>query len=428
VHGGPVWNRIPPIANLVIGLHFRWGLSYLSPKVPEIQEICERASAAIAPLKPADKSVDYFYGKRTWAGQKLPPYYLVYFLLVDLLRFRHGGHQEKVDWSIPVEIDGGVAIVEHRKLGLGVFVPEAPKPDYSLGPASPESEAMAQRIVRLIEKGVKVSTPYFNHLASVAVDHSQLNVVNNGVWLYERFEFLRNEFRKKLRDAAERKTEKNTVENRRPDGSLHFTETTYPAFQLRQEAEWIGIAAVEAFFGWTEHVLIHIAILEGKIKMGDAVDKLARAEWADKVKMALDIGDPSIKGHYDKLLFVRTQIRNYMAHGAFGKGGEAFHFHSKAGAIPVRLTEKTGKGRFSLLIEKPFDEGEALQTADAFIAALWSGSRAPARLYLQDSYLPVVLTYAADGTYQTAMTSEETMAHFIEGLQNLFAQSADMDW
>lgn len=394
----------------------------------EIQEIRERASTAIDPLKAADDSVRYFYGRRTRAGQRLPPYYLVYFLLAELLGFRHGGHEEKVDWSIPVEIDGRVAMIEHRKLGLGVFVPHGPIPDFSPGPASPEDEDMAERIVTLIQKGVKVATPFFNHLASIAVSRSQLNVVNKCGWLYERYEYFRNEFRKKLREAAERKDEKHTVEHKRPDGTTIFAETSYPAFQIRQEAEWIGIAAIEAFFSWTEHVLIHIAIFQGKITTGDSVDTLARAEWADKVKTALDISDPSIKELYDKLLMVRVQIRNHMAHGAFGKGGEAFEFHSIAGAVPVRLTDKVGRGRFSLFIYQLFNEGEALETADAFINALWTGTRAPAKLYLQDSSLPVILTYAADGTYQRAMSSEGAMIQFIEGLEHSFDQAANMDW
>jgi hypothetical protein len=394
----------------------------------EIQEIRERVTVAISPLAPADKSFGYFYGKRTWAGQKLSHYYLVYFLLADLLGFRHSGHQEKVDWSIPVEIEGSVGMIEHRKLGLGLFVPHGPNPDFSPGPASPKDEELAERIVRLIHKGVKEATPFFNHVASVAASRSQLNVVNKSRWLYERYEYLRNEFRTKLQETERRKDEEHTVEHKGLDGAILFTETTYPFFQLRQEAEWIGISAIDAFFSWTEHVLIHIAILEGKVTTGDAVDKLAGAEWADKLRMAVDISDSSMKKLYDKLLSIRGQIRNYMAHGAFGKGGEAFEFHSGTGAVPIRLTEKVGKGRFSLLIEKSFDEGEALETAEAFIAGLWSGRRAPAKLYLQDSSLPMILTYAVDGTYQHAMSSEESMARFVEGLEYLHAQAADMDW
>jgi hypothetical protein len=62
---------------------------------------------------------------------------------------------------------------------------------------------------------------------------------------------------------------------------------------------------------------------------------VASAEWADKVKTAIQLDDPEIKALYDELLSVRRQIRNYMAHGAFGKRGEAFDFHSTAGAVPV---------------------------------------------------------------------------------------------
>ena len=139
----------------------------------------KRVTVAISPLQSADKSVLYFYGRRLFTGHKLPPYYLVYFLLVDLLGFRHGGPQEKVAWSIPIEIDGSVAMIEHRKLGLGVFVPHETGRSHSLGPAFPKNEAIAAQVVRLIKKGIRAATPFFNHLASVAVSGSHLNVVIN---------------------------------------------------------------------------------------------------------------------------------------------------------------------------------------------------------------------------------------------------------
>jgi hypothetical protein len=41
----------------------------------------------------------------TKAGYKLPEYYLAYYLLVELLEFRHGGRGAKVAWTIPVEYD-----------------------------------------------------------------------------------------------------------------------------------------------------------------------------------------------------------------------------------------------------------------------------------------------------------------------------------
>jgi len=55
----------------------------------EIEALRERASKAIASLKPADRVRLYEPGTtRTKAGYKLPEYYLVYFLLVELNRSR----------------------------------------------------------------------------------------------------------------------------------------------------------------------------------------------------------------------------------------------------------------------------------------------------------------------------------------------------
>src|SRR5438067_68982 len=92
----------------------------------EFEYVRERTQRAISPLKPADvhsKAADnfLFVAKRTKAGRSLPPYYLVYFLLVDLLQYRDLGRFEKLAWSVPVDLDGTAFLIEHRKFGLGIF-------------------------------------------------------------------------------------------------------------------------------------------------------------------------------------------------------------------------------------------------------------------------------------------------------------------
>ena len=86
-------------------------------------------------------------------------------------------------------------------------------------------------------------------------------------------------------------------------------------------------------------MLIHIAILQGKLKTGEGVADLAAAQWSEKVKTAIGLADAKVKWLFDELLTIRRQIRNYMARSAFGKQGEAFQFHSSAGAVPVNLTD-----------------------------------------------------------------------------------------
>ena len=122
-----------------------------------------------------------------------------------------------------------------------------------------------------------------------------------------------------------------------------------PVFELRREAGWLGLAAVEAFFSWTEHVFIHIAVLRGTCMTGREVKRLANADWSTKIKTVLDIDEPKIKDIYDELTVIRRQLRNFVTHGAFGKDGEAFSFHSSAGAVPLRLPHRRKNNRFVLV-------------------------------------------------------------------------------
>jgi hypothetical protein len=137
----------------------------------------------------------------------------------------------------------------------------------------------------------------------------------------------------------------------------------------------------------------------------------------------LDLSDKNYKKLYDELVVLRRQMRNYMAHGSFGKQGEAFSFHSSAGAVPVTLDDG-----FSLTGAPAFDEESAIATIEKFILHLWSGEREPARIYIQDACLPLILTFATDGTYENAMYSTEDMERFVNGLTREMDNATNMDW
>jgi len=388
-------------------------------KPEEIDVLRERAARAIAPLTPPVKGHKYSWGdKRTRAGSGLPEYYLVYFLLVELLGFPAGGRWEKVAWTIPVDYDGRAALIEHRKMGLGVF-----------SAATPEDEVTSAAIVAAVRRGVGAARPFFDHLAAKAVSSSKLNVTNNCAWLFSRYTYLRDQFRVKctsVKDTSLYAIDEIVTTN--PDGT---TVTTFsaPRFSDMQEARWLGIAVIDAFFSWTEHVLIHVGILIGNVKTGEDVARLAEGEWSEKVRAAIDLSsDAEAKRLYEDLLEVRRQIRNFMAHGAFGKQGEAFHFHSSAGAVPVNLTDARNRSRYSIFAVPSFDENSAIELIEKFIAKVWDGDRGPAKLYLEDASLPVILTYANDGTYAAAMSSRDDMESFVEYLTHEMDNSANMDW
>lgn len=195
---------------------------------------------------------------------------------------------------------------------------------------------------------------------------------------------------------------------------------------MSQEAQWNAQAAVDAFFSWTEHVFIHLAILQGRARTGGDVAKLADSDWKSKFKAALDLSVPDTKKHYDALLELRQQIRNFMAHGAFGKRGEAFEFHSGAGAVPLLLTGKQ-KHKYSFTGAPAFVDEKAIAGIEHFVEHLWAEPRAPAREYIE-SGLPAILSYIHDGTYAKVMTSSEEMTSFLEYLMYQFDSAANMDW
>jgi hypothetical protein len=388
---------------------------------PEIEAVREKARRALGPVKPATDSTpadgDFlFKAHRTDAGRKLPAQHLVYFVLADLLDFRDLGRFEKLAWSIPVDFNGRAFLIEHRKFGVGVFAAGGDR-----------DEAEAAMIVNHIHKAVKAARPFFDWLATKAVEDSEVNVRNNSISLFERFEYLRDLYRTKAEEAEKRQDERIVKSGTTKDGGS-WQSISYPATRLRTEEKWLGLAAIEAFFSWTEHVLIHISILRGTLSSADEVARAAEADWATKFKLAFDLTDTRSKQFYDELLKIRKELRNFVAHGSFGKEGEAFHFHSSAGAVPVRLPDTAGSGIFSFGQAGPFNVKSALASIEAFIVHLWHGSRAPAKIYVQDFELPLILTMVRDGTYAKAMASIEQMKKFAYQLAGEMDNAANMDW
>lgn len=378
----------------------------------ELDNIRRRCLKAVAPIR-AGTPDQYFWGQRTTAGRDLPPYYIVYFLLVDLLAFPVLGRQEKVAWSIVLLYEENVYVLEHRKLGLGVF-------------ATDKEDPLVSRIVNLLKSGVSIALPYYKHRAESALSSSKINLLQKSHYLLERSEYLIQTYETQ-RDTA--LVQKDVV-IKTPVASKWGTAVHYshPYYGLARQAEWLATAAIEAFFSWTEHFFIHLAVLRGNITSGNEIVSLAGADWATKYKTALDIQQPDCKSFYDRLLHLRRQVRNFVSHGAFGKDGEAFHFHSPVGAIPVYLRWEDNHSAISMHDDLSYDEETAITLLKDFIAFIRSGSLATASQYINDSHLDTILTYANDGTYRSALTSPEAMQELIERMNYVNAMHANMDW
>src|SRR6516162_6316733 len=227
---------------------------------PELESVRAAARRALGHIRPANDQTKaerdlLFTATRMKAGDGLPPYYLVYFLFVDLLGFPNLGQSEKTAWSVPIDVDGEAFLVEHRKFGIGVFAR-----------ACPDAEAKAKEIVALVRAAVRKAEPFFMWLAERAVAGTELNVVSRGRPLFERFEFYLDLYKKKA-DEANARSDERVSETREYKGTK-ISSYYLPAYKLRLETGWHGLAVIDAFFSWTEHIFIHIAILKDRLTTG----------------------------------------------------------------------------------------------------------------------------------------------------------------
>jgi hypothetical protein len=375
-----------------------------------VEKILTPIACAVEKGTKAEKDF-LFTASRTNAGRSLPPYYQVYFLFVDLLGYKNLGQFEKVAWSVPIDYNGTAYLLEHRKLGMGLFASEK---------ENQESDCL--EIVKKIAKAVKISQPYFEWVANEAAKRSDLNVLNHSLRLHDRYTYFIDEYKKKIREANSRKDERIRTQH-----SENSWSVAMPYYGLKKESEWLAISAIDAFFSFTEHVFIHAAILRGVALTGEDVANLADNEWASKFKACLDVQDQDIKVHYDQLVSIKRQIRNYVAHGAFGKNGEAFQIHSGAGAVPLLMPHQKGSSRFSMKSGIEFNEEEAIKTVEEFMQFYWESNIFPEIIYIQSS-MPSILPYASDSTYARAMSSIKDMEGFVKYLASMHDNSANMDW
>ena len=390
------------------------------PLPAEMQLVRARALRALCDVRPANgqaQGLTDFWSKaqRTDAGRRLPEYYLVYFLLVELLEFPHQGPEEKVAWTIPLDFRGTLFTLEHRKMGLGLFHPE---PDRVV--------ADSTEIVNRIHKATKAAQAFFDWLADTQVAQSAMNVVNHSQPLYERYLYLRQLARQHFETLDQRKAERLATAATMTDLSS-MLEYWMADRHSEPQPNWLALSAVEAYFSWTEHALIHLAILQGRITTGAEVAKLASGDWAGKFKAAIDLTEAGANTLFDRVLAVRQDLRNHVAHGAFGKQGEAFSFHSPAGAVPVLLPHRTGPQHFHFGNGLDFDARQVFQVLDHFEAFMFKGVRAPAREFLLENRHNTVLTMAKS-TYALAMRSPQDMSELLRYWGEEMDRSANMDW
>ena len=385
----------------------------------DIKKVQDEIRSLLAPIKPADTMTkadqDFlFKAKRSYCSKTLPEYYLIYFLFSELLKYNNLGPSEKISWSFPIDYNGKAFLIEYRKFGVGIFIHEE------------TDEADAKKIAYLINRVVKKLTPFFNHIAEKAVKDSKINVINNNRDLFERYEYLNKLYKGQFKKYEEHYQKFKIKKEKSKIGT--YTEFIPLDFKFKQQANWLAISCIEAFFSWTEHLFIHLAIIANGICDGEEIADLIGAEWKVKFIKAIPLKDKSTRKFYNELLLIRQQLRNFVAHGAFGKDGNAFSFHSGTGAVPVLIKQDKNKNQFALTGTLKFNEDNVIKLIEAFIDSLWKSPLKQAMNYTQKYGMPTILPYAREGIYSQAMKSADKMDALMEKLSYQMDAAANMDW
>jgi len=375
-----------------------------------LEKTRENSIRAITPLK---KPQSENQGSGTSAEFKGIPhheYYLIFLLLVDLLDFKYMGPVEKVAYIIPVEFEGRRYSIVYAKFGMKIEYPEG---------------GNAEAVYAALKKGMKAARPYYLWRAEAASTSSDLNLISKCPQLWDKYIFLKAQS-EALMERFEAEKD-NAVVEKGESSYGSWTSVSYPAYDFKNQSIWLHETAVDAFFAWCEQALVHLAVLMGKLTSGKEIADLLRREFGEKCKLILDLSDTNDKSSYDDIQDLRVQLRNYVAHGSFGKDGSTFQFHSRVGAVPLRVLDDSDESGFSFGADNPRNWESDYVRIESFLRQLWSGKRQPAKQYLETG-LPCILTYATDGTYQQAMQSDDEMREFIEYLSRQFDVAANMDF
>ena len=179
------------------------------PLPAQFESVRDAAQRALAEVEPAGaprsdaEGHGLLLSARTNGGRSLPPYYLVYFLFVDLLGYPRLGPWEKSAWTVPLRYRGRLYGIEHRKMGLGIFAPNSEPDARASGTPSEQAEQDSVAIASLVSKAISVAEPYFRWRADEAVVTEHLSVLNKSSELFDRYEYFRSKFAVATRHAEE---------------------------------------------------------------------------------------------------------------------------------------------------------------------------------------------------------------------------------
>ena len=342
----------------------------------------------------------------TPSGFPLPQ--LLHFGFTNLLDLETYGPEEKLLWGISFDYCGATFGFEHRKFGLRALC----EPSNLDSPLLQELLGKARALTDIVEVYLK------SGFVAAQLTGSCFTVENLFPRLDARYRFLRE------RAEAAYSTAPPPPETRSTE---HGEVTTFDSGRPEREGGALGTAAVDAYYSRQEHLFcLASAFVMTEPPPGGFVEYLG-GNWTKKARAILDLNNSSTKKFYDRLLDIREEWRNPLAHGGFLSGGGSLHFHLPGiGALPARLRRTPAGVRFGFSLHSE-SFSEIMKFFDCVDDFLREGA-----LYFPmkwaESGLDVAFDDASRARYRTAMESEEHFNDFLEWSDYQWARRANMDF
>jgi len=366
----------------------------------------EQCTKDIIPLQ---EFTGYSFGKvnkdmvASW-GQKMPPNYMVFFMLVHLKKFDYEYQpMEKVLWEIPFQYENAAFYFTVRKSGFYLM-------------SGTEDIDLIKRLLRRINNAIKIVDRMISPLLKEVVNKGDITFENQGGFLFQRYLY----FKSKAYESYSTKDKEPKDIHEAISSLNHKMKTTREGFFNTQ-------AMLDAYFSYQEHLLILLLPFSGFVKEKENISKIIAGNWSEKFKRVLNVkNNKKAEQHYEKLHLIKEKYRNKYAHGGFEKeNGSLYAKVNKLGFIPVRMDAHE---HFSFMPIDDMDFNEICGVIDEFenylISAVeWSGAikliQSGLDIYFDDKHLE---------TYQRVIRDDNLLHDFIEYELEMLDRQDNMDW
>lgn len=332
---------------------------------------------------------------------------LLHFGLTQLLCLEDAGPEEKVRWSVAFGFRGATYAFELRKFGLRLLC----EPHNLDTPLTREVLGKARALTDLVEAHLS------EFVAAQQLASGNFTIENLFHRLDDRYSILRDQALN-----AYATPPPAPVTEQGPNRGW----TSYDFDKPRREGAAFATAAVDAYFSRIEHTFCLCAAFLPQAVRGDEFLTFLAENWPAKARRLLNLADPVAKRFYDRLLEIRDEWRNPLAHGGFLSSGGSLHFHVPGiGALPARLCRTPHGVRVGFRL--PHESFEELVTLfDEYDAFLSDG---PLRLPLRWAKSGLDVSFDAKNRKRlaSAMEDEETFDDFIDGCAEAHDRYMNMD-